>query len=42
MKELVSFLSLSSLGMHFGVDAAKRTRVNNVAVKMVVAALSSF
>ena len=42
MKELVSFLSLSSLGMHFGVDAAKRTRVNNVAVKMIVAALSSF
>ena len=38
----VSFLSLSSLGVHFGVDAAKRTRVNNVAVKMIVAALSSF
>lgn len=35
MKELVSFLSLSSLGVHFGVDAAKRTRVNNVAVKMI-------
>lgn len=28
-------LSLSSLGVHFGVDAAKRTRANNVAVKMI-------
>lgn len=28
MKELVSFLSLSSLGVHFGVDAAKRTRAS--------------